>query len=605
MKLRVLALDYDGTIATDGRLDPTVKAALARARDRGLTLVLVTGRLLGDLRRLLGDLTLFDAVVAENGAVLAFPLAGRSSVLAPPVAPAFVAELRSLGLGPRTGTCVVELPAAAAHAAIDAIRRLELPLVCLFNRGQMMILPQAVSKATGLREALRALRMSPHNAIAVGDAENDHELLAVCEIGAAVGWGSRALQDAADLVIAGDGPGAVAGYIDRVMAQVRIVPPTRVRRRLLLGRDSRGEVVSLAVRGRNVLIAGDPATGKSWVAGLLCEQLVLQQYSVCIIDPEGDYLELEGLPGLMVLGGDETPPSLHELTRTLRHGDVSVVLDLSHLGLDAKREYVRRAFQLVTELRRETGLPHRVVMDEAHYFLGDPVAAALIDHELAGHTWVTYRVGGLHADVVQASECVIVTRETDPAEVDLLYARFRGSGGAAHWRQVLASLELDEAVLLPVDEEAQGDLRRFRIAPRLTHHVRHRHKYMDMPVGSEVAFRFVPRGGASGPVVHSLQEMIDALSSTRTDSIVDHIHRGDLSRWIGDVLRDTVLAREVAGHEERFRLGTLPDFNGAVIHAVHGRYRVTDDLVAHGHARTRAREVAGTTPTAPDPTTTG
>ena len=603
MKLRVLALDYDGTIATDGRLDPGVRAALARARGRGLTLLLVTGRMLGDLRRLLGDLTIFDAVVAENGAILTYPLSGRSSVLAPTVASAFVAELRRSGWSPRTGTCVVELPADAAPDAITAIRRLELPLVCLFNRGQMMILPQAVSKATGLREALRALRMSPHNAIAVGDAENDHELLAVCEIGAAVAWGSRALQGAADVIVAGDGPGAVAEYIDEVIAQVRITPPPKVRRRLLLGRDSTGEVVSLAVRGRNVLIAGDPASGKSWVAGLLCEQLVLQAYSVCIIDPEGDYLELESLPSMVVLGGESTPPSLNELARTLRHGDVSVVLDLSRVALDAKREYVHRAFQLVTELRRETGLPHRVVMDEAHYFLGDSAAAALIDHELAGHTLVTYRVGGLHADVIGAAECVIVTRETEPAEVELLYARFRGSGGVTHWQQVLAGLELDEAVLLPVDEEAQGVPRRFRIAPRLTHHVRHRHKYLDMPVGADVAFRFVLRGGQTGPVAHSLQGLIDALGSQQTDGIADHIHRGDLSRWVREVLRDTVLAREIAGHEERFRLGTLPDFNGAVIHAVHGRYRVTDDLIGRPPSRPGARGADVTA--APGPTTTG
>ena len=40
------------------------------------------------------------------------------------------------------------------------IRYLELPLVLLFNRGRLMVLPQAISKATGLREALRTLRLS-------------------------------------------------------------------------------------------------------------------------------------------------------------------------------------------------------------------------------------------------------------------------------------------------------------------------------------------------------------------------------------------------------------------------------------------------------------
>ena len=57
-----------------------------------------------------------------------------------------------------------------------------------------MVLPQGVSKATGLHAALRLLRRSEHNAVGVGDAENDHALLGACELGVAVGWGSPALQ---------------------------------------------------------------------------------------------------------------------------------------------------------------------------------------------------------------------------------------------------------------------------------------------------------------------------------------------------------------------------------------------------------------------------
>ena len=44
-----------------------------------------------------------------------------------------------------------------------------------------MILPQRVSKATGLRRALSALRSSEHNAVGTGDAENDRALLETCE----------------------------------------------------------------------------------------------------------------------------------------------------------------------------------------------------------------------------------------------------------------------------------------------------------------------------------------------------------------------------------------------------------------------------------------
>jgi len=73
MKLRVLALDYDGTIAKDGVLSADVKSAIAAARARRVVVIIVTGRILSELRSVAGDLNFVDAVVAENGAVLAFP----------------------------------------------------------------------------------------------------------------------------------------------------------------------------------------------------------------------------------------------------------------------------------------------------------------------------------------------------------------------------------------------------------------------------------------------------------------------------------------------------------------------------------------------------
>ncbi len=78
---------------------------------------------------------------------------------------------------------------------------------------------------------------------------------------------------------------------------------------LVLGTTSDGEDISLEVTGRNVVISGDPRSGKSWVAGLLCEQLILHGYSVFVVDPEGDYSTLEALPRVSVVGGGEALPN--------------------------------------------------------------------------------------------------------------------------------------------------------------------------------------------------------------------------------------------------------------------------------------------------------
>lgn len=121
-------------------------------------------------------------------------------------------------------------------------------MVLAFNRGRMMVLPQAASKATGLREALTILRLSAHNAMAIGDPGNDHELLRVCEAGVAVCWGSAALKIVADYVLAGDGPPAVAAYI-RALGKPGFLPAgSKSRRNPLLGHA--GGSAALARGGR-------------------------------------------------------------------------------------------------------------------------------------------------------------------------------------------------------------------------------------------------------------------------------------------------------------------------------------------------------------------
>ncbi len=83
MKLSVLALDYDGTFTRDDRPNASVLTAVADARRRNVTVILVTGRILDDLRRVAGDLRFVDGVVAENGAVIHFPGTGHTTILAP------------------------------------------------------------------------------------------------------------------------------------------------------------------------------------------------------------------------------------------------------------------------------------------------------------------------------------------------------------------------------------------------------------------------------------------------------------------------------------------------------------------------------------------
>jgi hydroxymethylpyrimidine pyrophosphatase-like HAD family hydrolase len=577
VKLSVIALDYDGTVARGDVLDPSVRAAIAAARTQGIAVLLVTGRILEELRRVAGDLHFVDGVIAENGAVIHFPDSERTSTLAPPVPEGFVAELRRRGILFTAGQCLVDADANEAPRLLEVIRTLELPLVLIFNRGRVMTAPQGVSKATGLHVALETLRLSARNTVAVGDAENDHELLRLAELGVAVEWGSKALRAAADVVLNGSGPAAVGDYVRTLAADANLPIPPRGRRRLLLGHLEDGREFSLAVRGRNVLVTGDAKSGKSWVAGLLCEQLILHGYCVCVIDPEGDYSSLESLPGVTVLGREDAPPTPRELLRALRYPDRSVIIDLSRLPHDDKLHYIRAVLPALNVLRRRTGLPHRILLDEAHYYLHDNDASQLLDFERNGYTVVTYCASRLPQGLLAATEVMIVTCESNPAEMEALRARCVRCADidVSRWA-ILAHLKVGQAVALPITEETGGDLQLFTIAPRLTPHVRHRQKYVDVPVSSQRAFVF----NANGQPVHrvrTLRQFVSELEHTPPARLAGHITRGDFSRWIGEVFGDRALAGEIRALENRHRAEPCEETVLEIASAVRSRYDLSED----------------------------
>jgi hypothetical protein len=572
VKLAAIAVDYDGTIAVDGAFDLDVRAAIGAARELGIAAILVTGRRLDDLRRVAGDITCFDVVVGENGAALEFPASGRHVTIGHAPSAAFLDELTRRSVSFVAGETIVETDASAAGTLIDVVRQMRLPLILAFNRGRLMVLPQGMAKSTGLRQALFALRLSIHNTIGIGDAENDHDLLDACEVGVAVAWGSPELRAVADEIIEGTGPRAVAGYLRRVVRQPRLSAAQMGRRRILLGRQHDGAPVNLAVRGRTILIAGEPGTGKSWLAGLLCEQLILQGYSMCILDPEGDYRSLDALPGVISLGGEDPPPRARDLVRALRHPDVSVIVDLSRMPHQQRTEYLRTVLPLLNTLRRNTGLPHKILMDEAHYCLGPGTGAALIDPDLAGYVLVTYRVSALDPAIRATSDAVVmVTRETDPHEAKTLLGMCRPQPCMSLPPDLFAHLGTNEAALLPGAEESLGTARRFQMAPRLTSHVRHRAKYLDMPVLDGQAFVFTDEGRA-GPRARTLKEFMGLLAALPPAQIRAHLARRDFSRWLDEVFRDHGLGVHVRAIEERADAEDAQDLAAEIAQAIRARY---------------------------------
>src|SRR5438046_4685971 len=77
MRFLAFASDYDGTLAHNGKIDRQTLRALEQLKRTGRKLILVTGRELDELLNLFPQAAIFDCIVAENAALLSWPLPGK------------------------------------------------------------------------------------------------------------------------------------------------------------------------------------------------------------------------------------------------------------------------------------------------------------------------------------------------------------------------------------------------------------------------------------------------------------------------------------------------------------------------------------------------
>ncbi|MGH7339905.1 MAG: HAD family hydrolase, partial [Candidatus Rokuibacteriota bacterium] len=232
LRYSVLASDYDGTLAIDGRVPAAAIDAIVRFKEAEGRLVLVTGRNLDDLRTVFPAFAICDLIVAENGGLLSDPATGLEKLLAPALPLKLVEEMRARGVTPiLPGRVIVSTRQPYEREVEQLIADLALPSHSIFNTGAVMVLPRGVNKGAGLKAALASLGAAPETVIAVGDAENDHSLIAGVGLGAAVANALQSLRDEADLVL--DKP-ASAG-VELLLHMMLSGDPRLVTRRATIG----------------------------------------------------------------------------------------------------------------------------------------------------------------------------------------------------------------------------------------------------------------------------------------------------------------------------------------------------------------------------------
>jgi hypothetical protein len=564
---KAIAIDFDGTLTEGGRPEQHVLASLAEARDAGMALLLVTGRVVSDLLHVFPDAEQwFDVIVAENGAVIR--RGGVSNALTEPVPLELDGPLVERGVFFQRGQVLLACSSDDELLVLEQVRRLEADCQLIRNRGALMVLPSGVSKGSGLLEALEEIGVSYHSTIGIGDAENDLALLRHCELAVAVGNAVDSLRRAADTALEANAGDAVADFLrNRILTDASL--PVSRRWQVTLGRSQRGGPVKMPASQANVLVAGDSGVGKSYAAGLLAERLIELDYSVCIIDPEGDHGPLGHLHRVTALGGTVPLPPAKTVPRLLREQLGSLVVDLSLLGEEEQVRYGAELLSALHEERRQTGLPHWIIVDEAQVPFSEEAGGCRIFAGQKGLGLVTYDPAQLcSASALDFDFLIVISGERGmhPATLE---------GMRERWHIELLDRPPKaaeaQAWLVRLGESPRAEL--FDLGRRFVQHVRHWHKYADAHLPPHSVFQFRNYFGLTGARADNLATFRRELLLCDSDVLEHHAAHSDFSKWLANAIHDETLASTARELEAQSRAdGRFDILRHALVDAIEIRY---------------------------------
>lgn len=546
MRYLALAADYDGTLATHGKVDQCVIDALYRLKASTRKLILVTGRELEELKDVFPAHLMFDRIVAENGALLYNPTTKEERLLGEPPPPSFIEELRRRHVQPLSVGKVIVATWEPHHTAVlETIRSAGLELQVIFNKGAVMILPTGINKARGLKETLKELNISLHNVVAVGDAENDGAMLQAAECAVTVSNALPAVQKMADWVTSYPHGKGVSQLISRLLENdLSELDPILTRHNLPLGKRSDEDCYSISPYGPGILLSGTTKSGKTTMTTYILEKLLEKNYQFCLVDPEGDYVDL---PGVIKIGDNTHPPVIEEIISLLHHPGQSVVVCILAIPLEDRPHFFNSLLSALSQLRKETGHPHWIIGDEAHHMLPAYAAPSFyaLPNDFKNFLFITISPDVMNETILNKTT-LLISMGDDAAKAIHEFGRLRALPLPENF---VTPLQKGQAWAWEVDEPGNKPI---LIKTGIPLHLlqRHKKKYAtgDMDYNS---FYFRGPEGKMNLKAYNLMIFTQMAQGVDDETWLFHLRRKDYSNWIRYAVHDEELASLVETIEEK------------------------------------------------------
>jgi HAD superfamily hydrolase (TIGR01484 family) len=538
MRYHILATDYDGTLATNERVPVDVIKSLKSLKASGRKIIMVTGRELADLQRVFPDYSMFDCIVAENGALIYDPATKQERLLGERPPEVFIQKLKDLNVGPiSVGRVIVATWEPHQATVLEAIKETGLEHQVIFNKGAVMILPPGINKAAGLHNALKGMGLSEHNTVAVGDAENDNAMLQSAECAVAVNNALPQVKAIADWITAKPRGEGVSELIQQLLKDDLASFNTKLSRHFMeLGKYKDGAVFNISPHGQRILLAGTSGSGKTTLTAALVEKLLEKKYQFCLVDPEGDYLDMDGV---ITIGDSSQPPLIDNVIQLLSQAGQSVVVCILAIQLSERPAFFNQLLSAIVTLQQDTGHPQFMVLDEAHHLIPKEVPEDFyhLQDSFTNFLAITTNPDLVNHDFLKRINMAITMGDV-PANLMTEFAEITDTE-----LKVANDLVIDKGDVL-VWQNTSNDA--VVVTCSIPDHLlqRHKRKYATGDMGINSFYFSGPKNKLSLKA-NNLNTFIQMGSGVDDETWLYHLHRNDYTNWFRASVKDEKLALSV------------------------------------------------------------
>jgi energy-coupling factor transporter ATP-binding protein EcfA2 len=399
----------------------------------------------------------------------------------------------------------------------------------------VMVLPSEINKASGLKSALKQLRLSPHNVVGIGDAENDQAFLSACGCAVAVNNALPTVKAKADFVVSDHGSGVVELAHMLTNNDLASVRPRVPRDQPILGQRSDGTALTVSPF-ETVLVTGSSGGGKSTIVTALLEQIREFAYQFCVVDPEGDYSELRNV---VTLGDAEQAPRISEALELLETPDTSIVINLLAIDPPERPPFLAKLLPELAKMRAVSGRPHWLVFDEVHHCLPAKWRAAptTLPRELPAAIAVTVHPEEVAREFLSLVSTVIGVGDGASGAIET-FCEVTGRKNP----KFEVEPQTDQVLVFGRDDRAE------LVAARKPKEKQKRHirKYAEGELGEDKSFYFRGPEGALNLRAQNLSIFLQLAAGVDDKTWLHHLHAGAYSQWFRDAVKDDDLASEAA-----------------------------------------------------------